>query len=142
MEVTDPEPWVSGTWTEFGLLGDPLEDGDEFELDDSLLRNIIVNLLSNAIKFSSEDGVIEVDSSIKNNIFTLSIKDKGIGISEEDQKHLFERFFRASNATNIQGTGLGLHIVAKYVELMNGRISFASDLDKGTSFTISFNKPA
>ena len=113
----------------------------EIELDDSLLRNIIFNLMSNAIKFTSDDGIIEVFSSMKNDIFTITVKDNGIGISEEDQQHLFERFFRASNATNIQGTGLGLHIVAKYAELMNGTISFASELEKGTSITISFNKP-
>ena len=116
--------------------------GQQFiELDDSLLRNIIFNLLSNAIKFTAEDGIIEVSSSVEEGNLTISIKDNGIGISEEDQEHLFERFFRASNATNIQGTGLGLHIVSKYVELMNGTISFASELEKGTSFTIYFNNP-
>jgi signal transduction histidine kinase len=66
----------------------------------------------------------------------LSVKDEGIGISREDQEHLFERFFRAKNAANIQGTGLGLHIVAKYVELLNGRIDMQSELDKGTAFYI------
>ena len=116
--------------------------GQQFiELDDSLLRNIIFNLLSNAIKFTAEDGIIEVSSSVEDGNLTITIKDNGIGISEEDQEHLFERFFRASNATNIQGTGLGLHIVSKYVELMNGTISFASELEKGTSFTIYFNNP-
>ena len=109
------------------------------ELDDSLLRNIIFNLLSNAIKFTGEDGMIEIISAVEEDIFTITIKDNGIGISTEDQQHLFERFFRASNVTNIQGTGLGLHIVAKYAELMNGTISFESELEKSTSFTISFN---
>lgn len=109
------------------------------ELDDSLLRNIIFNLLSNAIKFTGEDGIIEIISAVEEDIFTITIKDNGIGISTEDQQHLFERFFRASNVTNIQGTGLGLHIVAKYAELMNGTISFESELEKSTSFTISFN---
>jgi signal transduction histidine kinase len=73
--------------------------------------------------------------------FTLSISDSGIGISTEDQVHLFERFFRASNVTNIQGTGLGLHIVAKYVELLNGTITWKSELEKGTNFTINFTVP-
>lgn len=109
------------------------------ELDDSLLRNIIFNLLSNAIKFTGEAGIIEIISAVEEDIFTITIKDNGIGISTEDQQHLFERFFRASNVTNIQGTGLGLHIVAKYAELMNGTISFESELEKSTSFTISFN---
>ena len=63
-----------------------------------------------------------------------------MGISEKDQQHLFERFFRAANATNIPGTGLGLHIVAKYAELMNGTVTFTSELEQGTSFTITFNK--
>ncbi len=108
------------------------------DLDDSLLRNIIFNLLSNAIKFTAEDGSIEVNSIVEKDKFSITVKDNGIGISEEDQQHLFERFFRASNATNIQGTGLGLHIVAKYAELMNGAISFKSKLEKGTSITISF----
>ncbi len=111
-------------------------------LDDSLLRNIIFNLLSNAIKFTSDDGVIEILSTVENGNFTITVVDNGIGISEEDQQHLFERFFRASNATNIQGTGLGLHIVAKYAELMNGTISFVSQLEKGTSITITFNNTA
>ena len=111
------------------------------ELDDSLLRNIIFNLLSNAIKFTADDGIIEIHSVVEHNVFSITIKDNGIGISAEDQQHLFERFFRASNATNIQGTGLGLHIVAKYAELMNGTISFVSELEKGTHFTITFNTP-
>ncbi|MEI2748928.1 MAG: sensor histidine kinase [Ferruginibacter sp.] len=68
----------------------------------------------------------------------LSVKDSGIGISMEDQEHLMERFFRGSNATNIQGTGLGLHIVSKYAELMNGTVICNSELEKGTTFTVSF----
>ena len=68
--------------------------------------------------------------------FILSIKDNGIGISEEDKQHLFERFFRAKNAINIQGTGLGLHIIAKYLELMNGNIEIESVLNEGSVFII------
>jgi len=68
----------------------------------------------------------------------LSVKDNGIGISREDQKHLMERFFRAANAGNIQGTGLGLHIISKYTELMNGRIECISELEQGTEFMITF----
>lgn len=110
-------------------------------LDDSFLKNIIFNLLSNAIKFTGEDGMIEIRSEVEKDKFSFKIEDNGIGISEADQQHLFERFFRASNATNIQGTGLGLHIVAKYAELMNGQISFKSELENGTSITIVFISP-
>ncbi|HOZ78430.1 MAG TPA: PAS domain-containing sensor histidine kinase [Ferruginibacter sp.] len=106
-------------------------------LDITLLRNIFINLLSNAIKFSAEDGVIEVTSSVDAHNIVLEVTDHGMGISKEDQDHLFERFFRAKNATNIQGTGLGLHIVGKYVELMEGQIVCKSELEKGTTFTIT-----
>ncbi len=116
------------------------EGGSIFELDQSFLRNILLNLVSNAIKFSADDGIININACITKTRCTLSVSDHGIGISEDDQKHLFERFFRATNATNIQGTGLGLHIVAKYAELMNGKIKWQSELEKGTTFTISFKK--
>lgn len=107
-------------------------------LDPSLLRNVIVNLLSNAIKFSHPNGEIHINTETDGDEFTLSVSDQGIGISQEDQLHLFERFFRAKNATNIQGTGLGLHIVANYVAIMNGKIEWNSELEKGTTFKITF----
>ena len=66
----------------------------------------------------------------------LSVKDKGIGIAEEDKQHLFGRFFRAKNAVNIQGTGLGLHIISKYLELMHGSIHVKSVLNEGSEFTV------
>jgi PAS domain S-box-containing protein len=108
-------------------------------LDLSLLRNVLINLMSNAIKFSPENSLIQIVSEVDENSILISVRDTGIGIPEEDKKHLFERFFRANNVTNIQGTGLGLHIVSKYVELMNGRINVESELEKGTTFTIQFN---
>jgi len=111
---------------------------DEAYLDAALLRNIILNLLSNAIKFSPENGVIEINSYNNKKETTIAVKDSGIGISKEDQVHLFERFFRGTNVTNIQGTGLGLHIVGKYIELMNGQISYSSELEKGSEFIITF----
>jgi signal transduction histidine kinase len=106
----------------------------------SLYRNILVNLLSNAIKFSKPGSVIEVKTSNTASEYTLTVKDNGIGISEVDQKHLFERFFRGDNAVSIQGTGLGLYIVAKYVELMKGKIQYKSQLNVGTEFHISLPK--
>ena len=113
--------------------------GEEMvQLDASLLRNVMNNLLSNAIKFSPLNGTIEVKSELTESHVLLTVKDSGIGISEEDKHHLFERFFRGTNVTNIQGTGLGLHIVEKYVELMNGNIECESELEKGTLFIITF----
>ena len=110
----------------------------EVELDASMLKNIIINLLSNAIKFTHENGKIAVNSEVDDGGIKISVTDNGIGISDEDQHHLFERFFRGKNVTNIQGTGLGLHIVGKYVELMDGQIECVSDLEKGTTFKVSF----
>jgi PAS domain S-box-containing protein len=106
-------------------------------LDAKFLRHIIVNLLSNAIKFSFEGTQIDFITKIDKNVLELSIKDRGLGIDEKDQRRLFERFFRATNVENIQGTGLGLNIVSKYVELMHGKIDFESKLNEGTTFIIT-----
>lgn len=109
-------------------------------LDPSLLRNVITNLLSNAIKFSSDNGIIQVTSTVSAGEIVITVQDNGVGISKEDQEHLFERFFRGANVINIQGTGLGLHIVGRYIEIMDGKIEFISQLEKGTKFIITFKK--
>jgi len=112
-------------------------------MDSSLLKHIIMNLISNASKFSPEATPIDIKTSCYNGQLIFSIKDEGMGISREDQQHLMERFFRGTNATNIQGTGLGLHIVSKYAELMNGTVRCKSELEKGTEFFLTFNtKPS
>lgn len=108
----------------------------EVELDSKLLRNILFNLISNAIKFSPEGGSISITSSFFPKEVRIDVQDWGIGISEEDQKHVFERFFRGENATYTQGTGLGLNLVAKYAELMSGTVAVKSSKDTGTCFTL------
>jgi signal transduction histidine kinase len=105
-------------------------------VEKNLLKNILINLVSNAVKFTGENEAITISSSVAEDNLVFSVEDTGIGISEEDQLHLFERFFRAKNASNIQGTGLGLHIVVKYLELMDGRIEMKSKLEQGSTFTI------
>lgn len=105
-------------------------------IDKNLLKNVVMNLVSNASKFSNSNTVIEISSNLKDGQLMLSVRDHGIGISEEDQQRLFERFFRAKNASNIQGTGLGLNIVSKYLELMNGKVKMESELEKGSCVTI------
>ena len=104
--------------------------------DKKLLRNILFNLVSNAIKFSGENCPIEISSAVTGNGFSIRVQDRGIGISENDQEHLFSSFFRAANATNIQGTGLGLHLVKRYADLLGGIINLQSRLNEGTSVTI------
>lgn len=106
-------------------------------LDPSLLRKILVNLLSNAVKYSGPNTVVTVSGICENNTLTINIIDQGLGISRADQEHLFERFFRATNAINLPGTGLGLHIVGRYVELMGGQVTLQSELNEGTTVTIT-----
>ena len=132
--VTDLNPLLKK-----GQKIDYTHEGSEMiELDNSLLKNIILNLLSNAIKFSYENSMIIIKSSYHNDEIAIKVVDNGIGITKDDQEHLMDRFFRGSNAVNVQGTGLGLHIVSKYVERMQGTISYESEINKGTSFTIVF----
>jgi signal transduction histidine kinase len=104
--------------------------------DIEILKNIIINLVSNAIKFSGDNSTITIVCSADERELASAVKDQGIGISQEDMKHLTERFFRAGNAANIQGTGLGLHIIRKYLELIHGRMEIQSELGKGSCFTI------
>ena len=106
-------------------------------LDQNLLKNCVVNLIGNAIKYSGENTFIEFNTEISDSGCQVTVKDNGIGIPEADQKHLFEAFFRAHNTGNIPGTGLGLNIVARYADLMHGKVSFKSEVNRGTLFTIS-----
>lgn len=113
------------------------EGQEELELDPQMMKNIFINLISNAIKFSDENKTIRIRTVLQANKALITIADEGMGIPREEQEHMFERFYRAKNVTNIQGTGLGLNIVSKYLEAMNGSIQFESELNKGTTFTIS-----
>jgi PAS domain S-box-containing protein len=104
--------------------------------DKKLLRNIIANLLSNACKFSDENKNIWIITERLDKEIKITVKDEGIGICKEDQKHLFETFFRGQNVQNIQGTGLGLHIIKRLTELLQGRVQLKSELGKGTTVSV------
>ena len=120
----------------FNLAGDPILNSDK-----TIIRHMINNLISNASKFSNQDKpiTISVDTTSPDS-WSLKIKDEGLGIPMEDQKNLFERFYRATNVASIKGTGLGLHIVARYVDLLKGKIAVDSAEHKGTEFKLDFNK--
>jgi len=111
---------------------------DSFLLDRQHLRNVLVNLLSNASKYSGEGAIIWLNSVIKNGQLEFSIRDEGIGIPASDQSRLFQTFFRANNAIHIQGTGMGLHIVKRFLDIMGGTIHFTSEENKGSTFVIQF----
>lgn len=105
--------------------------------DINILRNISYNLLTNAIKYSKEGQTIKYYSTVTDKELIMSVEDAGIGIPEHEQKQLFSRFFRAKNATNIKGTGLGLTIVKSYLDMLDGTITFTSEENKGTTFTVT-----
>jgi PAS domain S-box-containing protein len=106
--------------------------------DPSLMKHICLNLLSNAVKFSPPHQAIQVRTDTSQRPWVLIVEDQGIGISQEDQKYLYDRFYRGANASNIQGTGLGLHIVSKYTGMMDGTITCESELNVGTRFILRF----
>ena len=106
------------------------------QTDPKILRNILLNLLSNASKYSTEDTTIHLKVLKAEDAYHFEVEDHGMGIPVEDQKHLFTRFFRAHNVENIKGTGLGLHIVQRYLDLLNGTIEFTSELGAGSTFRI------
>ncbi|GAA4946170.1 hypothetical protein GCM10023314_19320 [Algibacter agarivorans] len=106
----------------------------EVFMDKKILRNVLLNLISNATKYSQTD--VEIRASLNKDILNIDIEDKGIGIPENEHKHLFTKFFRAKNVTNIQGTGLGLSIVKHYVDLLEGTIAFSSKLGEGSTFKL------
>jgi PAS domain S-box-containing protein len=114
------------------------KNGNEtIQSDKKLVRNVLINLISNAVKFSNERATIHLNSQVNDKKAIISVHDEGIGISPEDQPHLFTSFFRGKNALNIQGTGLGLHIVKRYLDLLGGDVTLESDLGKGTSITFT-----
>jgi len=114
------------------------EDIDNISLhqDEKILELALSNIIYNAIKYSSENTVIDIDISQNKNTTIFKISDNGIGIPKKDQKNIFNRYFRAENALNMQGTGIGLNIVKDHLENLNGTIAFESKEHKGSTFTI------
>jgi PAS domain S-box-containing protein len=104
--------------------------------DEKIIELVLSNLLNNAIKYSPENTTIDFKIKLKSNQYIFEIQDQGIGIPFEDQKHIFERYFRAENALTNEGTGIGLNIVKGHLESLGGSIEFISVKDRGTTFTV------
>ncbi|CCH52590.1 PAS/PAC sensor signal transduction histidine kinase [Fibrisoma limi BUZ 3] len=106
-------------------------------IDGTMVKNILINLLGNASKYSAEGKEIGLTTTVRNGQVKIDVIDEGIGVPDQDKDKLFNNFFRARNAIHFQGTGLGLYVVKRYVDLLGGTISFTSQLDVGTVFTVN-----
>jgi two-component system phosphate regulon sensor histidine kinase PhoR len=111
----------------------------EVELDPIYFTTLINNLLSNAVKYSDKDPVIEIEGFTENNNVCIKVADNGIGISKNDQKHIFDKFYRAStgNIHKYKGLGLGLYYVKKIAEAHRGDVAVSSKPGKGSIFTVT-----
>ena len=117
-----------------------LEMGEDYKIkgDETLLQQAIRALIENATKYSEPNTNVYIKSFVKNGFGRISIRDEGVGISEEDAKRIFERFYRVdlSRTKATGGTGLGLAIVKRIVELHNGKIEVNSKMNEGTEISI------
>lgn len=104
--------------------------------DEKIVTLILTNLLYNAVKYSPEDSEIDITINVLDDMLHLNIEDQGIGIPEKDQKHIFERYFRAENALLNQGTGIGLNIIREHINNLGGKVYFKSIEHIGTKFTV------
>ncbi len=118
------------------ILDDRLNGHNKMIADERLLHQILTNLLSNAVKYSPKNAQIDFKISPSENQILFDVIDQGIGIPDKDKTHLFEPFHRATNSRDVSGTGLGLAITKKAVELHQGKITFTSEKDKGSHFTV------
>ncbi len=112
----------------------------EFRLDEVLIRQILLNLITNAIKYSKDDGkiVLSIDESAET--LNISVQDFGIGIPDAEQGKIFEQFYRGSNVGIINGTGLGMTVVLRSLNLHGGKIEVLSKLNEGTTFKVLLPK--
>jgi signal transduction histidine kinase len=110
----------------------------QLQADERKVRQVILNLLSNAIKFTPEGGRIEVVAAPKDGLVEVSVSDTGVGIAPEDQDKVFEEFRQVGTAEKkAEGTGLGLTLCRKFIELHGGRIWVKSELGVGSTFAFT-----
>jgi PAS domain S-box-containing protein len=112
----------------------------EIQADYSLMRYVFTNLIGNSIKFSNNLVQVKVLLNYQDKALEILVQDQGIGIPEDDQTRIFQSFYRGSNVGNISGTGVGLSIVAEFVNLHKGKIKLQSEVGNGSTFTITLPK--
>ena len=118
----------------------PQKDLPPARLDDDKFQQIMTNLIDNGSKYSPEGGTVTITTETKEDFIVIKVKDQGVGIKKEDSDKLFKKFSRIENhlTSKTQGNGLGLYITKQLVESMNGKISFESEENKGTTFIVEF----
>jgi signal transduction histidine kinase len=123
-------------------LGRAIDDGvGVIRGDERKVKQVLLNLLSNAIKFTLEGGRIDVRAAVNGRLVEVSVADTGVGIAPEDQEAVFEEFRQVGTADRkVEGTGLGLALARRFVELHGGRIWVTSQVGRGSTFT--FTLPA
>lgn len=118
-----------------------LEDLTPLECDVMLLDQALGNLIGNALKYSPVGEAVEISTSQENGHTVIRVTDHGVGIPEAEQRRIFERFFRASTATTVQGSGIGLYTARQIARLHGGDITVVSDPTAGTTFSLSLPGP-
>ena len=108
--------------------------------DKRKIIQVIINLLDNAIRFTSENGEILISTSLSEGLVEVTIEDNGTGISAEDQKHVFERFYKVDPSRSGSGTGLGLAIAKHIVMAHDGHLSLNSEPGEGSKFSFKLPK--
>jgi len=160
LDITEAEAGVNGTTDEeFDVvtiiseaceLFRPIADEKRIELTYSLpdvlpflggkkkMQRVVTNILENAIKYTPEQGKIAVSATAGNGKIQIIFNDTGVGISDDDLPHIFERFYRCDRSRPQGGVGLGLSLAKAYTDAMNGLISVTSAVNKGSTFMLSF----
>jgi signal transduction histidine kinase len=124
-------------WSEKNLTIDMDLDEIDYYQNKDLLYHVWMNLFSNAVKFTKENGTVTVLCHRANDAVFVSVSDNGVGMNKDTVKHIFEKFYQGDTSHATSGNGLGLSLVKRIVEMMDGRISVDSTLGKGSTFTVS-----
>ncbi len=124
-------------WTKKNIEIDLDLSNVQMEADKDLLEQVWLNLVTNAIKYTPENGLVKISIHQKNEEIDVKIKDNGIGIAEEDQKYIFESFYKVDKSRTLKGSGLGLAITKKIVRLHEGAIRVESKKEQGSIFTVT-----